>query len=89
MKYWYDKERKGVVCLPDSADEWMELIQAIAFDYDGCNTVESLKDLVDEIVEMVGNARACLADDKIFEDEVESEASLIEAHAERERDFGG
>lgn len=88
MKYWYDKEFKGVICEPDSADEWMELIQDIAYGYDGCNTVESLKELIDEMVDMVGKARECLVDGKIFKDEEESDRSLIEAHAERERDLG-
>ena len=30
-------------------DQWLELINDIAVDYDGCNTIESLKDLIDEM----------------------------------------
>ena len=88
MKYWYDKEFKGVICEPNSADEWMELIQDIAWHYDGCDTVESLKELIDEMVEMTAYARACLEEGKIFEDKEESARSMLEAHAERERDLG-
>lgn len=88
MRYWYDKEFKGVICEPNSADEWMELIQDIAYGYDGCNTVESLKGLIDEMVEMTSMARICLAEGEIFKDEEESDRSLLEAHAERERDLG-
>jgi mannose/cellobiose epimerase-like protein (N-acyl-D-glucosamine 2-epimerase family) len=88
MRYWYDKEFKGVICEPDSADEWMELIQDIAWNYDNCNTVESLKELIDEMVEMTSMARSCLIEGKVFEDKEESERCLIEAHAERERDLG-
>ena len=57
MRYWYDKEFKGVICEPNSAEEWMELIQDIGWHYDGCNTVESLKGLIDEMVEMASEGQ--------------------------------
>lgn len=85
MKYRYDKQFKGIFCSPNSADEWMELIRDIGFDYDGCNTVESLKGLVDELVEMSVEARKCLHDGKLFYDEVEDNKSLEEAIAEKKR----
>ena len=28
---------------------YLELISDLAYDYDGCNTIESLKDLIDEL----------------------------------------
>ena len=85
MKYWYDKEFKGIICEPNCADEWLELLWDIGLDYDGCNTVESLKGLVDELMEMSTKARECLYDGKIFRDKEESSKSYEEAHKERER----
>lgn len=85
MKYWYDKEFKGVVCKPDCADEWMRHIWEVGCGYDGCNTVESLKGLVDELIEYSHNARECLYDGKIFEDKEESEKSCKAAQEERKR----
>lgn len=85
MAYRYDKRFKGIVWSPSSADEWMELIWDIGADYDGCNSVESLKGLVDELVEMSREARKCLRDGKIFCNEEEEEKSREEAIAERKR----
>lgn len=86
MKYWYDKEFKGVVCEPNSADEWLELLWQIGFDYDGCNTVESLQGLVDELIEISTKARVCLDNGELFENKEESEKSLLAARAEQEKD---
>lgn len=47
---------------PETADEWLELIYDIAIDYDGCETVESLKELVNEMREYAVNARKALRD---------------------------
>ena len=88
MKHWYDKEFKGVICEPDSADEWMKQIWEVGCDYDGCETVESLKGLVGELIDYSFKARDCLEVGKIFEDKEESERSLIAAYAERDRDLG-
>ena len=85
MKYWYDKEFKGVVCEPNCADEWLWYLWAIGLDYDGCNSVESLKELVDELVEIALKARDCLHDGKIFEDKEESARSCEVAQEERKR----
>ena len=41
----------------------------IGFDYDGCNTVESLKGLVDELIDMSKKARDCLHTGKLFPEE--------------------
>lgn len=40
---------------------YLALINDIAYDYDGCNTVESLKELIDELVKM--NTQALKNDD--------------------------
>ena len=86
MKFWYDKEFKGVVCEPDSADEWLELLYDIGLGYDGCGTVESLKALVDELMEMSTKARKCLHDGKLFTSKEESEKSWLAAREEQEKD---
>lgn len=51
---------------PNCTDEWLELINDIGFDYDGCNTVEGLKELVTELVDMATKARLCLHKGKYF-----------------------
>lgn len=86
MKYWYDKEFKRVICEPDSADEWLELLWQVGIDYDGCNTVDSLKGLVDELIEMSTKARVCLDNGCLFENKEESEKSLLAARAEQKKD---
>lgn len=58
MRHWI--ENGFNFCEPDSVDEWLELIEQIAFDYDGYNKSDNLKSLIDEIVDMVHNARVCL-----------------------------
>ena len=68
MKYWTNEDGMRL-CEPDSCDEWLWMIWAIGVDYDGCNTVESLKDLVDEMVEMSQKARDCLYDGLLFDKE--------------------
>ena len=85
MKFWYDKEFKGVVCEPNCADEWLWHLWAIGCDYDGCHSAEDLKELIDELVNMAQKARQCLYDGKIFEDEEESADSLMAAKEERKR----
>lgn len=43
-------------------DEYLDLIIGLGFDYDGLNTVKSLKGLIDEIVDYARKAKIC--DDK-------------------------
>ena len=43
-------------------DEYLRLIHDIGFDYDGYNTVESLKGLIDELIDYANKAYKC--DDK-------------------------
>lgn len=40
-------------------DKWCQLIIDLGFDYDGCNTVESLKGLIDELVDYAHKAIIC------------------------------
>ena len=85
MKHWYDKEFDCVVCEPNSADEWLYMLWAVGLDYDGCNTVKSLQELVDELIDMALKARECLHEGKLFEDKEASARSYEEAQAERKR----
>ena len=84
MKYWYNKDIKGVVCEPNSVDEWMRHIWEVGLDYDGCNTVKSLQELIDELIEMSVKARECLYNGKLFADREESARSYAAAKAEME-----
>ena len=70
MKFFTD-ERGIPRYEPDTAEEWLQEIFYVAADYDGFNTVESLKYLIDELVEMSQNARQCLREGKIFPDDME------------------
>ena len=85
MKHWYDKEFKGLICEPDCTEEWLELMWAIGVDYDGCHTAESLKGLIDELMEMTQKAKECLYDGKVFYDEEADRKSREDAIAERQR----
>ena len=66
MIHWKDEKTGINFCKPDCVDEWLELIWDIAVDYDGYNTVESLKSLIDEIIDMSKEARECLKENKLF-----------------------
>lgn len=84
MRYWYDKEFNGIVCEPNCVDEWLEMIWQVGIGYDGCDSVKSLKGLVDELIDMSQKARYCLEDGKLFVDKEESERSYIAAKTEKE-----
>ena len=66
MKFWIDEETGEKLCESNCVDEWLFDIWAVSVDYDRCNNIEDLKNLIDEIVEMSQKARACLWDDKLF-----------------------
>lgn len=44
----------------DKIDHCLDMIYAIEFDYDGCEKPESLKELIDELVEYANTARKIL-----------------------------
>lgn len=48
-------------------EKYLELIIDLGFDFDGCNTVESLKGLVEELVHLASLARACNLTETIYE----------------------
>ena len=66
MKSWIDEQTGCKMCEPDCVDELLFDIWAIGCDYDGCCSVEDLKNLVAELVEMANQARDCLWDGKLF-----------------------
>ena len=64
MRYWTDES--GIrMCEPNTADEWLKFIWEIGFDYDGETTVEGLKGLIDEIIEISFKARTCIEEGRI------------------------
>lgn len=89
MEYRYDKVYKGVVCQPNCADEWLELIWEVGIGYDGCYTAQSLMELVDELIDYSKKARKCLYDGNLFTNKEESERSHMVAMAEQANDKGG
>ena len=66
MKEWVDEATGVLMCEADCADEWLQLIWSVGYDYDGFNDVDSLKSLIDEPVTMSQNARACMREGKLF-----------------------
>ena len=66
MKECVDEATGVPMCEADCADEWLQLIWSVGYDYDGFNDVDSLKSLIDELVTMSQNARACMREGKLF-----------------------
>lgn len=65
-KEWIDKDTGCRMIEPDSAYEYLFSTWAVGCDYDGCNTVEELKELVDELVDYANKAQDCLMNGRIF-----------------------
>lgn len=66
MRYFIDEKTGWEVCEPDCCDEWPDWIWMLGVDYDGFCTVDGLKGLVDELVEMASKARECLHNGQLF-----------------------
>ena len=49
-------------------EHYLELIYDLGYDYDGCNDVESLKGLIDEMCRLASLGRACNVIEPITED---------------------
>lgn len=47
-------------------EKYLELICDLGYDYDGCNTIESLKELVDELVHFASLGRVCCINEPIY-----------------------
>lgn len=79
MRVWVDEASGCKMCEPDCADEWLDMIWCLGVDYDGYTTVEGLRSLVDELVEMSQKARRCLQEGKIFPSEPTSASAASDA----------
>jgi len=80
MRYNYDKKMGCLVSDVSNAENCLEMIFAIGGDYDGCNTVEGLKKLIDELVEYSLEARNFLKEKKYTdEDTAEEDEKSYEA----------
>lgn len=66
MNYWIDEQTGCKMCEPDCVDEWLSHIWAIGCDYDGYHDAKNLMELIDELLEMVCEARKCLWQGKLF-----------------------
>ena len=44
------------------------MIWAVGVDFDGCSTIQRLRELMDELIEMSQKARKCLQNGRIFPD---------------------
>ena len=69
MKRVYDEQTKITFVEPDCVEECLEFIYGISIDYDGYNTAENLKSLIDEIREMTVKAKQFLDDHKFYSEE--------------------
>jgi len=58
-------------------ERYFELISDIGYDYDGCNSVESLKALVDELTHLASLGRACNDKEAIFVDGKGMKANIL------------
>jgi len=61
------KENQKLQYQIEIMEKYLELIVDLGFDFDGCNTVESLKGLVEELVHLASLARACNLTETIYE----------------------
>ena len=66
MKTWVDEATGCKMYEPDCVDEWLLDIWALGCNYDGENSVDGLKELIDCLVDMSQKARDCLHDGKLF-----------------------
>ena len=57
-----EKLNKQVVIM----EKYLELIYDLGFDYDGCNTIEGLKGLIDDLVHCASLGRACNTTEPIY-----------------------
>ena len=61
MKYY-----RNHWCEPDSAESCLISIMDLAIDYDGCRTVESLQELIDEMSSIAADGLRFLAEEKVY-----------------------
>lgn len=68
MKKIYDEELNIIGYEPDCVEEWLELIYEIGYDCNGHNTVDGLKTLIGELMDMILRANRCLRNGDIYSD---------------------
>ena len=57
-----EQQKKQIIIM----EKYLELIYDIGFDYDGCNTIEGLKGLIDDLVHCASLGRACNTTEPIY-----------------------
>lgn len=58
---------ENAIQYPEYVDEYLSMIWAIGYDYDGFETsVEGLKSVIDDIVELSSQARIALSNGKLY-----------------------
>lgn len=88
MKFQYDPEFKGIYVCPDCAVEALHLVRDIGIDYDGMDgSIDDMRDLVDELLELVADAIDFIYEGKIFPDEEAEEKSWFKAKEEESKDM--
>lgn len=81
-KTWIDEKSGCKIIDANTVSEYLWLIWAVGCDYDGCGTVESLKGLVDELVEYANKARDCLQDGRLFPEHDEPRLNSVPEQTE-------
>lgn len=90
MKFWYDKEFECVVCDANNAEECLQMIIDIGFDYDGYSKAEHLKELIDELVDYARRGLKFINEGKVVKEDTaeEDKESFDEAHMQRGNEDG-
>ena len=58
-------------------ERYLELIYDLGYDYDGCNDVESLKGLIDEMCRLASLGRTCNVTEPIYVDGKGMKANIL------------
>ena len=85
MINFYNSEFDCIGCKPSCAMEELAEMLNISFDYDGCgDSIEGLRQLVDEWCEVARRAMNFINEGKLFVDEQEDEETYWAAKADME-----
>ena len=86
MIHWYNEEDDCISCKESNAYECFNFIWDIGFDYDGCETVEDLKGLIDDMVASAKDGMKFINEGKITDDDTydEDARTLTQALLDRE-----
>ena len=86
MRFEFDPEFGAVWAKNSCALDSLFLLRAIGADYDGMDgSIDDMRDLVDELVELAGEAVDFIREGKIEPDADAEYQSHLLAHAEREK----